>query len=774
MAGGLRSGWLIHGIALLVAALAVGLAERQANAWEPAHGPLLTRWAADVTPDAPLPEYPRPQLVRSEWQSLNGLWNYAISGGQAERPTNWQGEILVPFPIESALSGVMKRVTPEERLWYRRSFTVPAGWNGRRIQLHFGAVDWQATVFVNGKEVGEHKGGYDPFSFDITAALGDGEQELVVAVSDPTDAGTQPRGKQVRRPEGIYYTPVTGIWQTVWIEPVSQTHMTRLLIRPDFDGSAVEVAATGPGTGGPATFEVEVLDGDEVVARAMTDQIISTRSQPPQLAPRVTVKLPAAKSWSPDSPHLYGLRITLSENGRVADRVESYFGMRKIEIDTAADGVRRVFLNGKPLFQYGPLDQGFWPDGLYTAPTDEALRFDIEFTKRVGFNMARKHVKVEPARWYHWCDKLGLLVWQDMPSGDRSIGPNDPDIERSPESARQFEEELREMIDDFGNHPCIVVWVPFNEGWGQYDTGRIAEFVKTRDPTRLVNSVSGWADRGVGDMHDIHHYPNAAVPPREDVRAVVLGEFGGLGLPVKGHTWQSEANWGYRQFASTGDLTDAYLTLLQGLRPMTGSQGLAAAVYTQTTDVEIEVNGLLTYDRAVCKIDEELLRKAHAPLYSPPPAGRHLTILPTADKGARDDWRYTTDKPGEDWMQPGFDDLGWNKGPGGFGTEGTPAAVIGTEWNTTTIWLRREIDLPGDLPADLLLRIHYDEDAEVWVNGVRVLRAVGYTTDYEVFALGNEARAAFRPGKNLVAIHCRQAGGGQYIDLGLEGLEILP
>jgi len=603
-----------------------------ARAWEPAKGPLMTRWAADVDPAHPLPEYPRPQLVRAEWQNLNGLWSYALTDGEAGKPVAWQGEILVPFPVESALSGVMKRVSPTQRLWYRRSFTVPAAWKGRRIVLHFGAVDWQATVFVNGRQVGDHKGGYDPFAYDITDALGEGEQELVVAVADPTDAGTQPRGKQVRKPEGIYYTPTTGIWQTVWIEPVGATHMERLSIRPDFDGSAVEVLASGPGMGGPARFEVEVLDGDDVVAREATDRIPATRSMPPRLAPRLAVKIPAAKPWTPDSPHLYTLRITLWENDQVADRIESYFGMRKIEVATDADGVRRLFLNGTPLFQYGLLDQGFWPDGLSTAPTDEALRFDIEFTKRVGFNMARKHVKVEPARWYHWCDRLGLLVWQDMPSGDRSIGPDDPDIERSPESARQYEEELRELIDDFGNHPSIVAWVPFNEGWGQYATAQIAEWVKERDPSRLVNSVSGWADRGVGDLHDVHHYPEPVVPPREEVRAVVLGEFGGLALPVQGHTWQSEANWGYRKYSTAAELTEAYLALLRSLRPMTGSRGLAAAVYTQTTDVEIEVNGLLTYDRGVCKIDEDVLRKAHAELFAPPPAGRETEIRAVPDE----------------------------------------------------------------------------------------------------------------------------------------------
>ncbi len=593
------------------------------GAWQPAQGPLMTRWAKEVSPDKVHPEYPRPQMVREKWENLNGLWNYAITARDAARPVAWDGQILVPFPIESALSGVMKRVNENERLWYRRTFRRPDGWKNQRVLLHFGAVDWQTTVWVNGTEVGQHTGGYDAFSFDITDALQpDGEQEIVVAVWDPTDAGWQPRGKQVRKPGGIWYTPTTGIWQTVWLEPVAPAHFRRIRLTPDVDASSVTVEANALGTGARAAVKVEILDGTRVIREAVVEQMVATASLPPQLVPRITLPVPDPKLWSPDSPHLYGLRLTLLENDQPVDRVESYFGLRKIAVAKDAHGINRLFLNNQPLFQFGPLDQGFWPDGLYTAPTDEALRYDIEMTKKLGFNLCRKHVKIEPARWYYWADRLGLLVWQDMPSGDRYIGSRDPDITRSPESAANFERELRAMVDGLYHHPSIVMWVPYNEGWGQWDTCRIVDLIRSWDPTRLVNNASGWTDRRCGDVHDIHRYPGPAVPPLEETRAAVLGEFGGLGLPLKGHTWQDEKNWGYRSFNSVEELTDAYVSLIRQLHTLTGEQGLAAAVYTQTTDVEIEVNGLMTYDRAVVKMDQAAITAANRSVYTPPPPRR--------------------------------------------------------------------------------------------------------------------------------------------------------
>jgi len=569
-------------------------------AWQPSEGPLKTRWAKDVSPQNALPEYPRPQFVRSEWLSLNGLWDLAITPKDA-KPDTYTDQILVPFPVESALSGVMKPVSENDRLWYRRHFEIPRKWLGRRVLLHFGAVDFETTVWVNGKRLGQHRGGYDGFSFDITDALSpSGDNELVLSVWDPTDAGTQPRGKQVRKPHSIWYTSTSGIWQTVWLESVIAAHLTGLKIVPELDHGAVNIIPEAPPLLGTFTVELTIRDGNSKVA---------TASATPGKQTQVAITNP--KLWSPENPHLYDLVAVLKLGGRTIDRVESYFGMRKISLGKDDKGFTRLLLNNQPYFQFGPLDQGFWPDGLYTAPTDEALRFDIEMTKKLGFNLARKHVKIEPERWYYWCDKLGLLVWQDMPSGDNYIRPNEPDITRSTESGQEFEQELKALVQGRGNHPCIVMWVPFNEGWGQWETARIVAQLKQLDPSRLVNNASGWTDRGVGDVNDLHKYPGPGAPEPEQDRAIVLGEFGGLGLPVPGHTWQAQKNWGYRSFTNSVELTSAYLGLVDKLFPLVAEKGLSAAVYTQTTDVEIEVNGLMTYDRELVKMDWQKVAAAN-------------------------------------------------------------------------------------------------------------------------------------------------------------------
>jgi beta-galactosidase/beta-glucuronidase len=569
--------------------------------WQPANGPLKTRWAKEVSPDNALPEYPRPQLVRGDWLNLNGLWELAITNRDVAKPESFPEQILVPFPVESALSGVMRIPDENQRLWYRRTFSIPKKWIGERILLHFGAVDFEATVWVNGKKIGEHRGGYDGFTFDITDAMvPGGSNELLVSAWDPTDAGTQPRGKQVRKPHSIWYTPTTGIWQTVWLEPVSAAHIKELKMTPDIDKSAVTVRAITTAALGDYSIEVTIHDGLRRVYLA-------------SIAPGGQMSLPVkgARLWSPEDPHLYQLEARLKLGGRTIDQVESYFGMRKISLGKDKKGFTRMLLNNKPYFQFGPLDQGFWPDGIYTAPTDKALRSDIEMTKKLGFNMARKHVKVEPERWYYWCDKLGLLVWQDMPSGDKYIRPDQKDIERSPESAEEFGKELRALVEGRGQHPCIVMWVPFNEGWGQWDTTNVVEKIKQLDPTRLVDNTSGWSDREVGDVNDMHKYPGPGSPEPEEKRAVVLGEFGGLGLPIRGHTWQSEKNWGYRSYTNSEALTTAYVDLITKLYPLIEEKGLSAAVYTQTTDVEIEVNGLMTYDRELVKMDLKKIAEAN-------------------------------------------------------------------------------------------------------------------------------------------------------------------
>jgi predicted amidohydrolase YtcJ len=721
--------------------------------WQPAKGPLMTKWAKDVTADKVLPEYPRPQLVRKDWLNLNGVWQLAVAKDNEEPPLGKElaERILVPFPVESALSGVMKHA---DRLWYRRTFTVPKEWAKQHVHLHFGAVDWEARVWLNGKKLTEHRGGYDGFSVDITPALKEsGEQEMVVGVWDPTDANTQPRGKQVLKPGGIYYTPTTGIWQTVWLEPVPEASIKSVKIVPDVGASKVRITVEGQGTTGPR---------HRILVKVNRDQQAVAGGEAP-VGRTLDLPFERPKLWTPDDPFLYGLDIELRDGDTVVDRVESYFGMRKIEVGKDDRGVTRILLNGKFLFQVGPLDQGFWPDGLYTAPTDEALKYDIEMTKKLGFNMARKHVKVEPDRWYYWCDKLGLLVWQDMPSGDRSIGGNDPDLTRTPESAKQYELELQRMIDGRHNHPCIVMWVVFNEGWGQFDTARITKWTKDYDPTRLVDCASGWTDRGVGDVHDIHVYPGPGSPDPEEKRAAVLGEFGGLGLGVEGHSW-SNKTWGYLGTKDSAELTRKYERLLAKVWQLKDKPGLSAAVYTQTTDVETEGNGLMTYDRAVLKMDLDRIAAVNRGDVSRVPQVKE--IVPTSrEKGLT--WRYTLDKPAEDWFKPDFDDSKWKEGIGGFGTKGTPGAVVRTEWKTDDIWLRREFTLPEGQLGTLELLLHHDEDVEVYLNGVLATKLPGYITDYQEVSMRPEARAALKPGKNHFAVHCKQTTGGQYIDVGI-------
>jgi hypothetical protein len=737
--------WLAAGVCLLTCSAMAGQ-------WKPAEGPLATRWAKDVSPDNVHAEYPRPQMVRQDWLNLNGLWEYAIRAKDVDCPDSFDGQILVPFPVESALSGVMKRVGEANRLWYRRTFEIPAKWSGKNVLLHFGAVDWEATVWVNGEELETHRGGYDPFSFDITDALKDsGRQEIVLSVWDPTDAGSQPRGKQVRKPNGIWYTAVTGIWQTVWLEPVPQIHIESLKITADVDGQAVEVLANVSAAVGDFDLKVAVFDGSKQVCQGQVIKISGGTSS----VARPSVKLPVkdARIWTPEEPFLYDLKVTLAQNEKVVDEVTSYFGMRKISLGKDEAGVTRLLLNNKPLFQYGPLDQGFWPDGIYAAPTDEALRYDIEVLKKLGCNMMRKHVKIEPARFYYWCDKLGLLVWQDMPSGNN----------KSDEDKKQFELELSRLVQTHYNSPSIVMWVPFNEGWGQHDTARIVERIREWDPTRLVNQASGWKDEGVGDVEDIHSYPGPAAPPVEEKRAAVLGEFGGLGLPIKGHTWQDEKNWGYRTYSTREELTDAYVALLSNLRSLIGG-GLSAAVYTQTTDVEIEVNGLMTYDRAIIKMDAERAAAANRRLYLPPPVIK--TIVP-ASREQGQAWRYTISEPANNWQQKDFDDSGWQKGQAGFGSKGTPGEVVRTEWNSPNIWLRRVFVLKTDKFEQLYLDIHHDEDAEVYINGVLAAKLQGYTTSYVQAPINREARKALKMGENCLAVHCRQTAGGQYIDVGI-------
>ena len=603
---------LLFACAVLYSGIACG--------WTPGDG-LKTRWASDVDPSNPLPEYPRPQMVRPEWQNLNGLWNYAILP-VADEYVKPEGEILVPFCAESALSGVKRHVGAENALWYERSFTIPKNWKGRDVLLHFGAVDWKAEVWVNGTRVGEHTGGYAPFSFNITPAIRkSGKQTLRVRVWDASDAGFQPRGKQIEHTHGIWYTPVTGIWQTVWMEPVSPSaHVVSYYPVWDAANSTLNVSVETEGSYDEARVELSYQGG--IVGNGYS------------------MKIDAPKLWTPDNPEMYDLSIRLLKDGKTVDRVEGYACLRSVGMvadpkpDRNTNSYKRIGLNGERTFFFGPLDQGWWPDGLYTAPTDEALRFDIEKVKEWGWNMIRKHIKVEPARWYYWCDVLGVTVWQDMPSiADNSSKTNKyraPEIARMQSNEWQrdsfiggsdcivpqewkdnYYKEWGEIIAALKGFQCITVWVPFNEAWGQFDTPEVVKFTREQDPTRLVNEASGGNYAFAGDIVDTHHYSCPAMNNFEAKFINVLGEYGGLGYPVPGHLWQEENNWGYGTVLHSGAEVQAIYDKFAEMLKVFNVTGCSSAVYTQITDVEIEVNGIMTYDREVVKLDENKLRETN-------------------------------------------------------------------------------------------------------------------------------------------------------------------
>lgn len=578
---------------------------------------IKTRWAASVHPDNPLPEYPRPQLVRKGWRNLNGAWSYAITSLGVTKPSHYDGVILVPYPLESALSGVQRALRPDQLLWYRRVISMGTGNRGKKILLHFGAVDYRATVYVNDREIGTHSGGYQNFTFDITDALKAGTNNLVVKVFDPTDNGPNPHGKQTLRPEGILYTATSGIWQTVWLEVVPQTYIDSVSTTPDLDHSQVLVQAHVDGLDKDYSLQATVKGGNAVVVSQTLDGM-------------TTLRIGNPRTWSPDDPFLYDIDVRLLRHGKVLDEVKSYFGLRKIEMKKDKLGKERIFLNGRYTYNLGVLDQGFWPDGLYTAPTDDALKFDIQAAKAMGFNTIRKHVKVEPQRWYYYCDKLGMLVWQDMV----------PPARATAEAHTEFEQEIGDTLTQLRNHPSVIMWVLFNEGWGAYDQERLARWIKAVDPSRLLNAHSGanlqhvsewerhldpptlsrlmsgdsaplidemkkggavdpqsWSG---GDLMDIHVYPDPVFPAVESDQVRAIGEHGGLGVPIEGHTWTVLAGWGYES-VTLDQMAKAYADMVGKLQSLE-EQGLSASIYTQPYDVEREQNGLMSYDRAVIKI----------------------------------------------------------------------------------------------------------------------------------------------------------------------------
>ncbi|MFX0001580.1 MAG: glycoside hydrolase family 2 protein [Candidatus Hodarchaeota archaeon] len=583
--------------------------------WKPVEGQIMTRWVSDIDPKTPLPKYPRPQLKREEWLNLNGLWDYAICPKEISDVDNFEGKILVPYPIESALSGVRRKLNPNQKLWYHRKFTIPESWNKKKKLLHFGAVDWETTIWINKKLVGVHKGGYTPFYFEISDFLNNSkENEITLSVWDPTDKGHQEHGKQSLKPKVILYTAVSGIWQTVWLEPVSNTYIKSLKMVPNINKECLNLKVN--------VNDLKPNDITHIIIFEKNHQsIVDFETNENENV----IKIHSPKLWSPDSPYLYKIIIEIKRNESIIDKVKSYFGMRKISFSKNKKGIKRIKLNGKPLFQYGTLDQGYWPDGLYTAPTDDALRYDIEITKELGFNMIRKHVKVEPVRWYYYCDKLGILVWQDMPNGGK-LGlfqlllnilrskKRKRDWKRSETDKKQFYQEFEGIINNLYNHPSIITWVIFNENWGQFDTKRAVNFVRELDSSRLIDEASGWVDYNIGDIADCHKYVSPAMPKNVEDRVAVCGEFGGLGLEIKKHTWQKKIKFAYKKLEDSIDLFEFYAKLIDKLN-LLKKKGLSGAVYTQITDVEGEINGLLTYDREVIKLNKKKLRELNLSLY---------------------------------------------------------------------------------------------------------------------------------------------------------------
>ena len=690
----------------------------QAQNWAPVPGQIMTSWANDVTPENVWKEYPRPQMVRTDWLNLNGLWDFEITDRDTNKiAINYARKILVPFCVESALSGIKETITGKQQMMYRRYFTVPSNWNQKYLILHFEAVDYETKVWVDGKYVGMHKGGYDHFQFDITGFLSkEQKHEIKLVVWDPTNEGSQPIGKQALPAirNVTKYTATSGIWQTVWLEPTNEIAIESIKIIPNIDNATISLQTKVVGATQGTRIKIQAFDQGKEIASSIAadDELVSLQLNQPKL-------------WSPTNPFLYDLKLSLVKDGKVVDEVSSYFGMRKISMGRDHEGYMRILLNNAIIYQLGPLDQGYWPDGLLTPASDQALLYDIAYLKKIGANMDRMHMKVQPERWYYHCDQLGILVWQDMVSPTKFIDT------KSNLNPSDFELEHNITVDQLYNHPSIIQWVLFNESWGQYDTERLTAALKAKDPTRLVINASGWHDKKVGDIRDFHDYtihPAIALVTKNDDRAMVLGEAGGFDLLIPGHLWTPDlktetklkTDWtiDFKKgvVKSADELIEKYTILLDDLFQLK-KYGLNAVVYTQISDVEDEISGWMTYDRKVGKLPDTTFAALHQQFFKPTITGKY--ILPLSMNTAQQ-WNYRFTAPSNDWIKnTTIADFKLGEAP--FGIESNNAHKVNTTWNTNSLFLNKEFTLTA-LPSKLSLVACNTGITDVYINGAYVMQ----------------------------------------------------